>query len=100
MLTFDLEKTLPLTRIPTNIVFYKIQLWLYTCGVRSGKTLKGHCYVWVEVTAGKGAQEVGSVLIKYLQENLTPQVTELILWSDSCGGQNRNIKIVTFESSS
>ncbi|XP_050508545.1 uncharacterized protein LOC126885834 [Diabrotica virgifera virgifera] len=94
VLTFDLEKTLPLPRIPTNIVFYKRQLWLYNCGIHSGKTGRGYCYVWAEGTAGKGPQEVASVLLKYLQEKLTPQITELILWSHSCGGQNRNIKIV------
>ncbi|KAJ8872466.1 hypothetical protein PR048_026071 [Dryococelus australis] len=31
-LTFDLEKTLPLPRIPTNVVYYKRQLMLYNCG--------------------------------------------------------------------
>lgn len=37
VLTFDMEKTLPLPRIPTNIVFYKRQLWLYNLGIHSGK---------------------------------------------------------------
>lgn len=44
--------------------------------------------------AGKGAQEVGSCLLKYLGTHISDDVEELILWSDSCGGQNRNIKIV------
>lgn len=46
--TFDLEKTLPLPRIPTNIIFYKRQLWMYNSEVNSGKTGKAYCYVWVE----------------------------------------------------
>lgn len=51
------------------------------------------CEVWVEGTAGRGSQEVGSALKKYILENCL-NIEELILWSDSCGGQNRNIKIV------
>lgn len=43
--------------------------------------------------AGRGAQEVGSCLLKYIQNELPHDIEELILWSDSCGGQNRNIKL-------
>lgn len=93
-LTFDLEKTLPLPRIPTNVAFYKRQLWLYNSGIHSASNDIGHCYIWVEGEAGSGAQEVGSCLIKYIQTKLRPTVEHLILWSDCCGGQNRNIKIV------
>lgn len=92
-LTFDLEKTLPLPRIPTNIVYYKRQLWVYNCGIHSGTTDKGFCYTWVEGKAGRGAQEVISCLLKHIQNELPEGTEHLILWSDSCGGQNRNIKI-------
>ena len=92
MITFDLEKTLPLPKIPTNTVFYKRQLWVYNCGVHCGTTGKGYCFVWVEGIAGRGAQEVGSCLKKYIENNVKKGVTELVLWADSCGGQNRNIK--------
>lgn len=33
MLCFDVEKSLPLPCIPTNIVFYKRQLRLYNLGI-------------------------------------------------------------------
>lgn len=93
-LTYDLEKTLPLPRIPTNIVFYKRQLWVYNCGIHSASNGVGNCFVWAEGEAGRGAQEVGSCLRKYIKCVLPPTVKKLILWSDCCGGQNRNIKIV------
>lgn len=92
-LTFDLEKTLPLPRIPTNVVFYKRQLWVYNSGIHSASDDKGHCYVWVEGEAGRGAQEVGSCLLHHIDNELRPHTEHLILWSDSCGGQNRNIKL-------
>ncbi|XP_050518375.1 uncharacterized protein LOC126892750 isoform X1 [Diabrotica virgifera virgifera] len=95
VLCFDMEKTLPLPRIPTNVVFYKRQLWLYNLGIHTAKHNKGHCYVWLEGEAGRGAQEVGSCLFRHVLKARDMEACKhLILWSDSCGGQNRNIKIV------
>lgn len=50
--------------------------------------------LWVACEAGRGAQEVGYCLRKYIFANIKPGVEELRLWYDSCGGQNRNIKLV------
>ncbi|XP_039281706.1 uncharacterized protein LOC111064507 isoform X2 [Nilaparvata lugens] len=93
-LSYDLEKTFPLPRIPTNIVYYKRQINFYNSGIYSGKDNKGFFYVWMENIASRGAQEVGSCLRKNILNHVGPNVSELNLWSDSCGGQNRNIKIV------
>nr|CAH7749983.1 unnamed protein product [Callosobruchus chinensis] len=62
-LTYDMEKVLGLPKLPTN-----------------------------EGVAGRGAQEVGSCLVKYINLHLKNGVEHLVLWSDSCGGQNRNLK--------
>lgn len=92
-LTFDMQKTLPLPRLPTNIVYYKRQLNAYNFGVHVGSSGKGIFNVWMETEGSKGTQEVGSCLRKHIM-SITQPVKTLILWSDSCGGQNRSIKIV------
>ena len=92
-LTYDLQKVLSLPRIPTNIVYYKRQLSLFNCGIHSGSNNKGYFYVWIENEGGRGAQDIGSDLLKHIHDCLPAAVEHLILWSDSCGGQNRNIKI-------
>lgn len=60
-----------------------------------GSSDTGYCNVWVEGDAGRGSQEVGSCLVRFIKNHLDKDVEDLVLWSDSCGGQNRNIKIVT-----
>uniref|UniRef100_A0A6P7FQ29 Uncharacterized protein LOC114331484 n=1 Tax=Diabrotica virgifera virgifera TaxID=50390 RepID=A0A6P7FQ29_DIAVI len=92
-LTFDLEKTHNLPELPTNIIYYKRQLNLYNLGIHSGSTGKGYFFVWLEHEGGRGTQEVGSCLKKFIADHLKPTATHLILWSDSCGGQNRSIKM-------
>ncbi|KAJ8893405.1 hypothetical protein PR048_005996, partial [Dryococelus australis] len=75
-------------------VFTDLALWLYNCGIHDGSSKNGYCYIWVEGQAGRGAQEVGLCLRKHLMEHLPEGKKHLILWSDSCRGQNRNIKLV------
>lgn len=92
-ITFDLQKTHALPMVPTNIVYYKRQLNLYNLGIHSGKTNKGIFNVWVEHEGGRGTQEIGSCLKKYIN-GLNAPVTTLNLYADSCGAQNRSIKLV------
>ncbi|XP_037025826.1 uncharacterized protein LOC119067135 [Bradysia coprophila] len=92
-LTFDLQKVLVLPKVPTNIVYYLRQLNLYNFGIHVGSTNQGIFNVWLEHEASKGTQEVGSCLRKYIM-SISHPVKKLLLWSDSCGGQNRSIKLV------
>lgn len=50
-------------------------------------------YVWNESIASRGAQEIGSCLFRHLSSNVPQNTEKIILYSDSCGGQNRNIKV-------
>lgn len=91
---FDIQKTHSFPKLATSIVYYKRQLNSYNLGIHVGSTSKGISNVWLETQASKGTQEVGSCLRKYIFENIRSPVKKLFLWADSCGGQNRSIKLV------
>lgn len=87
---YDLQKTFNLPKATSNVFYYTRNLNMFNLGVHDGRTDRGFFHVWLENEAGRGAQEIASCLIKFLDENLQPEAEELIMWSDSCGGQNRN----------
>ena len=61
----------------------------YIC---SGIDNKVYCCVWSEYTDGRNANYIASALVKVLRQFVLEHsnVTEIILWSDSCVPQNRN----------
>ncbi|XP_037047212.1 uncharacterized protein LOC119082004 [Bradysia coprophila] len=92
-LTFDAQKTHNLPKLSTSIAYYKRQMNLNNLGIHTGSTGKGKFNIWIETEASKGTQEVASCLKMHIEKFPKPK-KRLILWSDSCGGQNRSIKFV------
>ncbi|XP_077288111.1 uncharacterized protein LOC143912688 [Arctopsyche grandis] len=80
-ITFDCEKTSSTPFLQTNLIYYKRQFWTYDC-----KTGDAYMYMWGENTASREA----SYLLKYITSVLPNDCKDLIAYSDSCGGQNRN----------
>ncbi|CAH0561752.1 unnamed protein product [Brassicogethes aeneus] len=80
-LCYDMEKVLSLPKLPTNIVYYKRQLGIYNESIHAGSTNKPYAFIWKEGVAGRGAQEVGSCLKKFIDLHLKEGVQYLILWS-------------------
>lgn len=91
VICFDLMKTLPTPVLTAGIVYYKRQLWTYCFNIHDMGTDNSFMFVWNETVASRGPQEVGSCLLYYIKNFVTS--TSLILYSDQCGGQNRNIKL-------
>lgn len=51
-------------------------------------------HLWHEGMASRGAQEIASCILKYLKDT-SPTANHLITYSDSCGGQNRNVYLLS-----
>ena len=91
--TFDLQKTMPTPALTTSVAYYKRQLWTYNLGVHSCTSDDVFMYMWLEGQAGRGSQEIGSCLLKYFNTKVEENKKIFHAYSDSCGGQNRNINI-------
>ena len=90
---FDLQKVMSLPCLTTNEVYYCRQLSMYNLGIHDLKNDNAVMNVWHEGTASRGAGEIGSCLLAYCQNLANRDITSITAFSDSCGGQNRNIKI-------
>ena len=51
-------------------------------------------YTWSEEQAARGANEVSSALHDFLIKLQTEHVTEIRLFADGCGGQNKNSHVI------
>lgn len=91
IISFDLQKVMLLPRLTTGVVYYKRQLSCYNLGIHSFQNDIGTMHVWDESIASRGSQEIGSCILKYINTHNHKDI--LIAWSDSCGGQNRNINM-------
>ena len=91
----DLQQTLPIPRLPTSVAYYKMKLWMYNLAVTNLKTGQSTCFVWYEVTGGRGSSEVATCLGQWVElEKAKGNFEKLVVFSDNCGGQNKNINII------
>lgn len=91
--TFDLQRALEMPVVQTSEVYYMRQLWLYNLGIYDEVRKIGYMYVWNEAIASRGSQEVASCLHKHFMKYIPKDTQKIILRSDACSGQNRNIKM-------
>ena len=96
ILAFDFEQNLPLLHLPVGEIFYLRQLWLYAFGVHCCSDDSASIFYWDETVAKKGANEVISCLDYYFTRTLPDEVDTLNLYSDGCGGQNKNRFVIMY----
>ena len=92
--TFDLQSVLYTPCTLVSLMYYMRKLCCYNLSVYNVSSQAGTCYVWSETDGGRGSCEVATCLRLQLL-SLPLNIDHVILYSDACGGQNRNQVIAT-----
>ncbi|CAG9793806.1 unnamed protein product [Diatraea saccharalis] len=87
---FDFQKVLTCPHGQISIFYYKRKLSAFNFTIFNMGQKKAVCYIWDETIAKRGANEVGSCLLDYIENCSTQGAEEFRFWSDNCAGQNRN----------
>ncbi|XP_053599759.1 uncharacterized protein LOC128669186 [Plodia interpunctella] len=87
---FDFEKVLQCPLGEISIFYYKRKLSVFNFTVYDMGKKKAVCYMWDESVAKRGANEVSSCLLDFIQTNVEQGANEFRFWSDNATGQNRN----------
>lgn len=89
-------QNLQLPVIPIQETFYLRQLTVNVFGINNLGKNKARFYTYHEGLAKKGPNEVVSFIEDYITNEIPTGVKHLHIFSDSCGGQNRNHTVIRF----
>ena len=96
-MTYDTEKTMPLPKLSVGEAFYLRQIWMYNVGVHVVRQKREGSYfqIWTETECKRGVNEVCSSHLAFftIADN---SLNKLVVWSDSCAGQNKNFATICF----
>lgn len=86
--SYDLEATLNLPHSEDSPLYYARKLNVYNFTIWDSRG-DGICNYWPETEGKKGSNEIATCLLQYF-EGLPETIEHVILYSDTCAGQNRN----------
>lgn len=89
-------QNLPLPNIPAQEIFYMRKLWLNVFCIHDLKANKATIYLYHEGKANKSPDEVCSLLLYYIKNEVPSTVKHLLLFSDDPSSQNKNHMVVRF----
>jgi len=88
--TMDLQSVLQIPQSRESQFYYKRKLCLYNLTFYVENSGEAYCYVWTELDSKRGANEIGTCVKKFVETQVRKGKTKIFIWSDNCGGQNRN----------
>ena len=90
VLVFDLEQCLPTPMLTCKQIYYSRQLYVYNLTIYDATTKITYCYMWHEGQGAKGGNQFASCILRHILEEVPSDVEDIVLFSDTCSGQNRN----------
>ena len=89
VVTLDLQAVLPTPCGMVSQLYYTRKLSVYNFTIYSLGDGNASCFIWDETQGRRGSCEIATCIFLYLK-SLPVTVTDVVLFSDCCGGQNRN----------
>ncbi|CAH1183305.1 unnamed protein product [Ceutorhynchus assimilis] len=94
--SFDLQKVLNTPHGESMLLYYSRKISVFNLIFYESGTRDVFCYYWDEVNGKRGANEVGTILNRYINMiDKRESVRNLLLYCDCCPGQNRNKTILS-----
>lgn len=92
LMCFDMQSVLTCPQTQISKAYYKKKFAVYNLTGFDVVQKKGYCALWHELLGGRKGIDIASALCLILEKLLVerPNVTTIILWSDSCVPQNKN----------
>nr|XP_053600103.1 uncharacterized protein LOC128669360 isoform X1 [Plodia interpunctella] len=88
--TYDFQKLLNCPAGDVSLFYYKRKLSLMHFTVFDTGVKEASCYLWPQNVGKRGANEVGSCLLDFIEKKVANGAEDVRFWSDNCTGQNRN----------
>ena len=90
--TMDLQAVLLCPKTKASGMYYKTKLKVHNFTLFNLHTKEGFCYTWDESEGNLSSEMFAHFLYKHFDKVLdgNTKITEIIIWSDGCGYQNRN----------
>jgi len=87
---FDLQQVLTCPKLRVGSAYYLRKMNVYNLTVLELQTMSGFCYTWNETVGKRGTNEIATVLLTWMGPVDDSKAKHVVLYSDTCGGQNRN----------
>lgn len=94
VISVDMQKCLPPPCLKNSQSFYKRKLWTLNETIYDSTQTKGYAFMWNEADGARGANEVVSCIARFLREYMDAPLERVIIWSNNCPGQNRNVIVI------
>ncbi|XP_014678087.1 PREDICTED: uncharacterized protein LOC106817882 isoform X2 [Priapulus caudatus] len=93
--TMDLQAVLLCPKSKASKLYYKTKMQVHNFTLMNLKTKEGCCYEWDETEGNLGSEVFAYLQWKHFDRVIhnNPGIKTIIIWSDGCGYQNRNVTV-------